>query len=487
MCIKERKTSDGNEERALPDNTSKETKNDGIFSSMLLKTAFWMTVWYGTSLCTLFLNKIILEMPSPDALRNGVDADNEVLDDGENAAGNGGLAGNIGDGNVHLLGAVQMTTTAVLGGIKVVIIPLMQRLYRHVKAVVKDHRRMKGRGTFEIWNFFRRRHNYAVVSQREVADGGDVESQSRQQIAERDRDQQKGWGILGNRKLLYALAVVGFLRALTVLLGLLSLSHVAVSFVETVKSSAPLFTVIFAYMILGERTSTGVVVSLLPVMGGLILCSAYELSFDMIGFAAAVTNNCVDCVQNVMSKKLLSTASSSSNESKSNGGSSKRSPGYTLTPAELQFYTSFSALLLQPLFAFRSSLPSNLWSIAWSGASDVLSPSSANTNPLIRKLYTCLLIDATAYHLQSVSAYYTMSCVGPVTMSVANTVKRALLIWMSVLYFGNPMSDYAVIGTLCVLGGVFWYNKARRRDTGSAAAVAAAAAAAATEKSTKFC
>lgn len=37
-------------------------------------------------------------------------------------------------------------------------------------------------------------------------------------------------------------------------LGLVSLKNVAVSFAETVKSSAPIFTVIMSRMILGEYT-----------------------------------------------------------------------------------------------------------------------------------------------------------------------------------------------------------------------------------------
>lgn len=37
-------------------------------------------------------------------------------------------------------------------------------------------------------------------------------------------------------------------------LGLVSLKNVAVSFAETVKSSAPIFTVIMSRMILGEHT-----------------------------------------------------------------------------------------------------------------------------------------------------------------------------------------------------------------------------------------
>jgi solute carrier family 35 protein E2 len=37
--------------------------------------------------------------------------------------------------------------------------------------------------------------------------------------------------------------------------------------------------------------------SLVPVVGGLALCSATELSFNYVGFLAAVANNCIDCVQ----------------------------------------------------------------------------------------------------------------------------------------------------------------------------------------------
>ncbi|CAI9563097.1 unnamed protein product [Staurois parvus] len=47
---------------------------------------------------------------------------------------------------------------------------------------------------------------------------------------------------------------VGLMRFSTVVLGLVSLKNVAVSFAETVKSSAPIFTVIMSRLILGEYT-----------------------------------------------------------------------------------------------------------------------------------------------------------------------------------------------------------------------------------------
>jgi uncharacterized membrane protein len=61
------------------------------------------------------------------------------------------------------------------------------------------------------------------------------------------------------------MALVGFMRFVTVILGLISLKHGAVSFTETIKSSAPFFTVLFASLLLKEYTSLLVKLSLIPV------------------------------------------------------------------------------------------------------------------------------------------------------------------------------------------------------------------------------
>merc|ERR1711936_403863 len=76
------------------------------------------------------------------------------------------------------------------------------------------------------------------------------------------------------------MVIVGGMRYATVLLGLIALNYVAVSFTETVKSSAPAFTVIISRLILGQITGFYVKLSLIPVMGGLAICSANELSFN---------------------------------------------------------------------------------------------------------------------------------------------------------------------------------------------------------------
>lgn len=236
------------------------------------------------------------------------------------------------------------------------------------------------------------------------------------------------------RSFLRDMITVGILRFTTVVAGLLSLKFVAVSFTETIKSSAPFFTVIFSWLMLREPTSLPVALSLIPVVGGLALCSATELSFNLIGFWAAVFNNCVDCVQNVFSKKLLTTQ---------------------YTYVQLQFYTSAAALLVQLPFTVLPAMPG-------------ISPQSpAESEAASGQAWTWhlvghLVLNGVSFHLQSVMAYAVMSVVSPVTQSVLNTLKRALLIWLSVLWFGNAVTMWSALGTLICVAGVLCYNYARQ-------------------------
>ncbi|XP_022454417.1 solute carrier family 35 member E2A isoform X3 [Delphinapterus leucas] len=177
---------------------------------------------------------------------------------------------------------------------------------------------------------------------------------------------------------------VGLMRFATVVLGLVSLKNVAVSFAETVKSSAPIFTVILSRTVLGEHTGLLVNLSLIPVMGGLALCTATEMSFNFLGFSAALSTNIMDCLQNVFSKKLLS------------------GDKYRFSAAELQFYTSAAAVaMLVPAWIFFMDLPvigRNARSFRYS--QDVL---------------LLLLADGVLFHLQSVTAYALMGRISPVT------------------------------------------------------------------------
>lgn len=359
------------------DNTKNKSQTDIRSRALFLQTAFWITAWYGTSLATLFLNKIILSRPGS---------------------------------SVHVLGMCQMTTAAVLGGWTAYGGgEWIQRQIGEFVRILPDSIKTR----FNLGNDRGRRKDMRHAS--DVSQSSDTNQSAASKSV--------------NFHFIRDMSIVGLLRGATVVLGLIALEHVPVSFVETIKATAPAFTVIFARLILKERTATPVMLTLIPVVAGLILCSASELRFDTIGFAAAVLNNCADCVQNVMSKRMLTH----------------------LKPTQLQFYTSVAALALQTPFVIRDA---GILLQSWGAQED----DSEDTSIGIGKL---LLMDAIFYHLQSVSAYCTMSCMSPVSQSVANTLKRSLLVWASILYFGNPVTSNGVIGIIMVVSGVFLYNHVR--------------------------
>jgi hypothetical protein len=60
-----------------------------------------------------------------------------------------------------------------------------------------------------------------------------------------------------------------------------------------------------------------------------------------------------------------------------------------------------------------------------------------------------------------------MCAVSPVTHSVANTVKRSILIWLSVSFFGNAVTWASIVGTGMVVGGVLAYNWSLRHHGSS--------------------
>ncbi|XP_010873686.2 solute carrier family 35 member E2A isoform X1 [Esox lucius] len=224
---------------------------------------------------------------------------------------------------------------------------------------------------------------------------------------------------------------VGLMRFTSVVLGLVSLKNVAVSFAETVKSSAPIFTVIMSRLILGEYTGLWVNLSLFPVMAGLALCTATEISFNTLGFSAALSTNIMDCLQNVFSKKLLSGDT------------------YKFSPPELQFYTSAAAvIMLVPAWVFLMDIP-------------VIGKSGRAFN-WSQDIVLLLLFDGVLFHLQSVTAYALMGRISPVTFSVASTVKHALSIWLSIIVFSNHITVLSAAGTALVFLGVLLYNKAKQ-------------------------
>jgi len=229
-----------------------------------------------------------------------------------------------------------------------------------------------------------------------------------------------------SKNIAFTVMILGTLRSLVMIFSLLSLRYAAASFTETVKASSPFFTVIAAFLLTGKRTAPSLLVTLIPVVLGIMITSSREASFTMIGFIAAISTNFTESIQNVQCSKLMSS-----------GGNRPH-----FTPAQLQFYSAIASLLVQlPLFSIQSSNES--WKMPFDGSA---------------KQIGFLLISGILYSTQSALAFKVMSLSGAVTMSVLNTLKRAMIVFLSILYFGNATTPLCLLGTIMTLIGGMCYG-----------------------------
>ncbi|XP_004508872.1 triose phosphate/phosphate translocator, non-green plastid, chloroplastic-like [Cicer arietinum] len=212
----------------------------------------------------------------------------------------------------------------------------------------------------------------------------------------------------------------------------MSLGKVAVSFTHTVKSMEPFFSVILSSMFLGEMPTAWVVGSLVPIAGGVALASATEASFNWVGFLSAMASNLTNQSRNVLSKKLMVNKEESMDN-------------ITL----FSIITVMSFLLSVPLTIFMEGVK--------------FTPAYLQSSGLdVQQVYIRSLLAALCFHAYQQVSYMILERVSPVTHSVANCVKRVVVIVSSVIFFQTPVSPINALGTGIALSGVFLYSRVKR-------------------------
>ncbi|XP_014496692.1 phosphoenolpyruvate/phosphate translocator 2, chloroplastic [Vigna radiata var. radiata] len=214
-----------------------------------------------------------------------------------------------------------------------------------------------------------------------------------------------------------------------------SLSKVAVSFTHTIKAMEPFFTVLLSALFLGQMPTFWVFSSLIPIVGGVALASMTEVSFNWIGFITAMAANVTNQSRNVLSKKMMTSEEES------------------LDPINLYgVLTMISFMLLVPYAILMEGVkfsPSYLQYAASQGLN-------------VRELCVRAIFSAFCFHAYQQVSYMILEMVSPVTHSVANSVKRVVIIVSSVIFFQTPVSPVNALGTAIALVGVFLYSRAKR-------------------------
>ncbi|XVF06755.1 hypothetical protein REPUB_Repub06bG0077900 [Reevesia pubescens] len=209
-----------------------------------------------------------------------------------------------------------------------------------------------------------------------------------------------------------------------------SFSKVAVSFTHVIKSSEPVFSVVFSSF-LGDTYPLNVWLSIVPIVMGCSLAAITEVSFNFEGLWGALISNVGFVLRNIYSKRSLQ------NFKEVNG---------------LNLYGWITIISLLYLFPVAVIVEGSQWVQGYHKAIETVGKAST--------FYIWVLLSGIFYHLYNQSSYQALDEISPLTFSVGNTMKRVVVIVSTVLVFRNPVRPLNALGSGIAILGTFLYSQA---------------------------
>jgi len=213
----------------------------------------------------------------------------------------------------------------------------------------------------------------------------------------------------------------------------LSFAAVAISLTHTVKTLEPAFSAGLQWLLMGQATPLPVLLSLVPIISGVAMAVAGDLTFNVMGFAGAMISNLTFGLRAVLSKKTMGDLKD-------------------LSSTSLYAYTTLISLIICAPLALVVEGPS----LATGAKAAIESLGAGN-------FYLRLFAVGMFYHLYNQFAFNTLARVNPVSHGVCNVIKRIIIIGTSVLFFGNILTKQTIVGTVIALAGTALYTELQSR------------------------
>ncbi|XP_061341951.1 UDP-galactose transporter 1-like [Gastrolobium bilobum] len=220
---------------------------------------------------------------------------------------------------------------------------------------------------------------------------------------------------------------MSFVFCINIVLGNVSLRYIPVSFMQTIKSFTPATTVLLQWLVWRKYFEWRIWASLIPIVGGILLTSVTELSFNMFGFFAALFGCLATSTKTILAESLLH--------------------GYKFDSINTVYYMApFATMIL--------AIPAML--LEGNGILEWLSNHPHPWSALIIIFSSGVL----AFCL-NFSIFYVIHSTTAVTFNVAGNLKVAVAVLVSWLIFRNPISYLNAVGCGVTLVGCTFYGYVR--------------------------
>jgi len=210
----------------------------------------------------------------------------------------------------------------------------------------------------------------------------------------------------------------------------------AVSFGHIVKASEPVVSSVLNFLFAGEVCAWPVYAALLPIIGGVGLASASEMSFNWLCFGAAMGSNIGSASRAVYSKKVMAGGKIGKNMDSSN---------------VYAVLTIMATFMLIPI------------SFAMEGPSAMLKGFHAAHAQGGAKFIWQMVFSGIFYYAYNEVAFLALGKLDPVSHAVSNTMKRVVIIITAIIVFGNPVTPLGVAGSSIAIFGTLLYSLAKNK------------------------
>lgn len=214
-----------------------------------------------------------------------------------------------------------------------------------------------------------------------------------------------------------------------IVLGNVSLRYIPVSFMQTIKSFTPATTVVLQWLVWRKYFEWRIWASLVPIVGGILVTSVTELSFNTAGFCAALVGCLATSTKTILAESLLH--------------------GYKFDSINTVYY-------MAPLATLILSVPA----VALEGGGVL---GWLRTHESVGPALAVVVTSGVLAFCLNFSIFYVIHSTTAVTFNVAGNLKVAVAVLASWMVFRNPISAMNALGCGVTLVGCTFYGYVRHR------------------------